>query len=171
MYKYWQSDEISKDVDLFFSLKRYYMLIDYYFRRTDRDNIAEKSKTFLYYCYATPLYFFQSLIFKCQTFDVFIQLIVPQLSNISEIATDCGMYCILNALNDRSVRLEKDGVSLNRGYALTIEFAVSFIRTVFKHVDISLLVEFVIIQLQQQNAAIIVLISKLISSVANVLPF
>lgn len=168
MYTYWQSDEVAKDVDLFFSLKKYYLSIDYHFRRTDSVNIKEKAKILVYYCYATPLYFFQSLIFKCQTFENLIHLIIPTLSAISEIAIDCAMFCILDAFESRSTKLEENGVALDKGYALTIDFVSSFVKFFVTKVDITLLMEYINLQLQQGDIVIALLLSKLISKVANV---
>lgn len=168
MYSYWQSEEVSKNPDLFFGLKRYYLSIDYHFRRTDGTNVKEKAKMLVYYCYATPLYFFQSLIFKCQTFDNFIDLVIPNLSAISEIAIDCAMYCILDALESRSTKYEENGVTLDKGFALTIDFASSFVKFFVTKVDITLLMEFIDSCLKGNDIVIAVLLSKLISKVGSI---
>ena len=114
MYSYWQSEEITKDPDLLFYLKKHYLSIDYHFRRTDGTNVKEKAKILVYYCYATPLYFLQNLIFKCQTFDNFINLFIPNLSSLTEIAIDCGMYCILDALESYAFSKDLDSEILAR---------------------------------------------------------
>lgn len=168
MYSYWQSEEVSKNPDLFFGLKRYYLSIDYHFRRTDGTNVKEKAKMLVYYCYATPLYFFQSLIFKCQTFDNFIDLVVPNLSAISEIAIDCAMYCILDALESRTTKYEENGVTLDKGFDLTIEFASSFVKFFVSKVDITLLMEYIDTCLKGNDIVIAILLSRLISKVANI---
>ena len=169
MYSYWQSEEITKDPDLLFYLKKHYLSIDYHFRRTDGTNVKEKAKILVYYCYATPLYFFQNLIFKCQTFDNFINLFIPNLSSLTEIAIDCGMYCILDALEGRSNKIEENGIILNKGFSLTIDFASSYVHCFATKVDISLLMQYITIQLQQGDIVVSLLLNKIISIVANVL--
>ena len=154
--------------DLLFGLKKNYLAIDYALRRIAAANVKEMSRILTYYSYATPIFFFRSFLYKCTTFDNLIKLIVPQLKPISSLGIDCCMYCILESLESRKVVLEEDGVTIERGYALIIEFTVSVVRMLTHRADVTLLMRFVEKKLREGDVTVMVLVSKLISDVANV---
>lgn len=168
LYAYWQSEVPTSNPDLLFGLKKNYLAIDYALRRIAAANVKEMSRILTYYSYATPIFFFRSFLYKCTTFDNLIKLIVPQLKPISSLGIDCCMYCILESLDNRKVVLEEDGVTIERGYALIIEFTVSVVRMLTHRADVTLLMRFVEKKLREGDVTVMVLVSKLISDVANV---
>ena len=168
IYSYWESEEIIKDVDLLFMLKKSYLSIEYHLKRTDTQTVGERLRTLGYYIYITPLYFFHNLVFKCQTYENLISLIIPNLTSISKIAVDCGMYCIVEAFSSQSNVLEVDGISFTQKYTNTLEFLSAFVKKFVEEVDISFLMKYVNYQIQNNKNDIVVLISKLIFKLTNV---
>lgn len=169
LYDYWQSLEIASNADLFYGMKWNYLGIDYYLRRLAVGNVDELTKILTYFGFSTPLYLFRLLLRKCATYDNLIQLIVPKLKCISSLAVDVCCFCIVEYIQNRESKLQNNQVSYDPGFDLATDFTSNFVKLFSERIDLSMMLTHVENCLRNSDISSLLLVSKLLTSVANVL--
>lgn len=169
VYATWDSPRWAENADILFSLKRNYVGILYYLRRLAAVNVDEMTKILTYFGYATPVYLFRLLLHNCSTFGNLIPLIVPKLKCLSALCVDVGSFCVIEFFQNRQKKMEEDAITFDAGYTLATEFASNFIKLFSERVDCTVLFSYLANRIQSQDLPSLLILDKLLSSVAMVL--
>ena len=171
VYATWDSPRWAENADILFSLKRNYVGILYYLRRLAAVNVDEMTKYLTYFGYATPVYLFRLLLHNCSTFGNLIPLIVPKLKCLSALCVDVGSFCVIEFFQNRQKKMEEDAITFDAGYTLATEFASNFIKLFSERADCTVLFSYLANRIQSQDLPSLLILDKLLSSVAMVLLF
>lgn len=168
LYSYWQGKELTEDTDLFFWMKQHYLAIDYYLRRIASKTAKAMSEELTAFSYAYPLYFFRMILFKCTTFDNFTSFLLTNLPRISPLGVDCGLFCIVEDLQSRSISLGSDA-SPNQGFMFLTQFIVTFVKLYREQADLTVLMNCIQKKLVEGETSPMLIVSNFISTLCSVL--
>ena len=148
-------------------MKHHYVAIDYYLRRIASETVKEMSRSLVYYSYACPLYFFRSLLFKCTTFENLTGFLIPQIRSISHLGVDCCLFCIVESLQKRQSTVDSNFFP-SQGFVFLIQFITAFVKLFLNRVDLTVLMRCVQARLLEGDTNVMLVVSKLVSSIGNV---